>query len=142
MADEAGIRTISESELEEILQRNEKNEAQLLSLELVPLAIGTLEKVCRSIKASASAKVQAAKALLDEAVGKPQTQKGALIAGDNKGLVVNILSVTGSSEHKVVDIVDVPPDERAEQILAHGQPAEGVKIRSVADEEPPDLSPW
>jgi len=134
---------MTRAELEEVLTRNQKNEAQELATKLVPRAIDTLDKVMRGRKSPASAKVQAAKTILDEAVGKPGTQRPQAPTGEERGIVINIVSIADSTtERHVIDVQDQRSRETADRVIEEHS---GVKIQSFLPPEEPledDGEPW
>lgn len=132
-------RTMTRAELEEVLTRNEKNEAQELAQRLVPKAIDTLESVMKARKAPHSSKVQAAKAILDEAVGKPGTQRPQAPIGEGTGIVINILSVSDSTTESLkLDVKDSRSREAAERLI---ESHPGIRIQQFAPEEVPEVDP-
>ena len=95
--------TLTNAELRETLERNGKNEARIAAEKHIKAAIETFVTVMKSQKASASAKVSAAKALLEHAVGKP-TQQVNLSGTGVGGLTVNILKLsTGEKTRHVYE---------------------------------------
>jgi hypothetical protein len=121
-----GSEHFTKDDLRETLERNQKNEARIAAEKYIPLSIETLAKVMRGVKSSAGAKVSAAKAMLEHAVGKP-TQQVNLTGPGVGGLTVNILHL--STGEKTKHVYDVPElqGEIADAISEAKQISDGLE---------------
>lgn len=147
-------KSMSNEDLRELFEANLKSEGQRLAKEQVPLAIQTLERTMRARKAPASAKVQAAKTILEKAEGRTPQAVPAAPAGSGSGLVVNILQLgTGeASTERIIDLADQGqvPEELAQRFFGQQPQMPGqVEVEIEPDPEPdpepesePEEAPW